>query len=245
MSEIAVTNAITRDFLDAFDRCRASVFFVQVGSNDGEHDDPLRPFVQASAWSGVMVEPVPYVFDRLRRNYAHRADLSLVNVAVSNHDGSSSFYFLAESSEPLPEWYDQVGSFTLDTILDDWSEKMIPDLRDRIRSITVPCVTFESLCEQNAVTHIDVIHIDAEGHDYEIIKGVDLNRYRPAVVLYEHKHLGDTRRAACRELLQGHGYLTAEIGYDTLCVRQEVLEADMPTLGRAWQAAQDAPSWYE
>ena len=103
---------------------------------------------ECTSKGGVMVEPVPYVFDRLKRNYAHRSDLILVNAAITSYDGTSSFYCIEETSDALPAWYDQVGSFTLNTILDDWSEKMIPDLRERIKVINVSCLTFESLLTQ-------------------------------------------------------------------------------------------------
>lgn len=245
MSEIGESNAILHQFIDAFDKNREQVFFIQIGANDGEHDDPLHHFVEESGWSGVLVEPVPYVFKRLQHTYAHRPDLVLVNAAISGHEGTATFYFLEESADALPIWYDQVGSFSLETILDDWSKKMIPDLRDRIRETEVECLTFTSLCAQSDVTRIDVIHIDTEGHDYEILKGLDLSRYLPAVVIYEHKHLGSADRTAADAKMRVHGYAVTEIGYDTLCVRQETLAADEAVLTPAWRAAQNAPAWHE
>src|SRR5438093_1498023 len=58
-----------RRLLRAFAAEYPNAFFIEIGSNDGEHDDHLRPFILSRPWSGIMVEPVPYVFERLRRNY--------------------------------------------------------------------------------------------------------------------------------------------------------------------------------
>jgi hypothetical protein len=63
--------------LEALALSRKRVFFVQVGSNDADHGDPLRPFILTRRWSGIMIEPVPYVFERLRRNYESLPDLVL------------------------------------------------------------------------------------------------------------------------------------------------------------------------
>ena len=53
--------------LAAFARATAQrrVVFVQIGSNDGVTSDPLQYFVDRYAWSGILVEPVPHVFERL------------------------------------------------------------------------------------------------------------------------------------------------------------------------------------
>ena len=50
-----------------FARAYPDVFFVQVGANDGDLLDPLREEIGFRKWSGIMVEPVPYVFERLQR----------------------------------------------------------------------------------------------------------------------------------------------------------------------------------
>ena len=49
-------------------------FFVQIGANDGRSlggtpgvtDDPIFEYVHTYRWSGLLVEPIPYLFDRLR-----------------------------------------------------------------------------------------------------------------------------------------------------------------------------------
>jgi hypothetical protein len=43
--------------------------FVQIGASDGLHSDPIREFVVRDAWSGVFMEPLPYSFARLKKNY--------------------------------------------------------------------------------------------------------------------------------------------------------------------------------
>src|ERR1035438_3422409 len=44
--------------------------FIEVGANDGEFDDPLREYIVKYPWKGVLIEPQPDVFERLKANYA-------------------------------------------------------------------------------------------------------------------------------------------------------------------------------
>jgi FkbM family methyltransferase len=198
--------------------------FVEIGANDGEQHDHLRPFILEREWTGVMVEPVPYVFERLRRNYAGVERVALENAAVGERDGELPFFYLVDAPEEerarLPDWYDGIGSFSREAVLTHAAQ--IPDVEERLVSALVPTLTFQSLCERNGLERVDLLVIDTEGHDFEVLKGVDLERWRPQLVVYEHYHLSREDRVDCADLLRGHGYDTIEEGFDTLCLHAAV-----------------------
>jgi hypothetical protein len=96
----------------------------------------------------------------------------------------------------------------------------------------VECITFQTLCERNAVERIDLVHVDTEGFDYEVMRMIDLRRYQPLVLLYEHKILSDEDRLAAQDLVRGHGYAAREVGGDTLALSPAALA--LPLLAAAW-----------
>ena len=206
-----------RRLLRAFARAYPEARFVEVGANAGDHHDLLREHVLRRRWRGIMVEPVPYVFERLRRNYEGLGRIALENVAIADTDGTLPFYHLAEAGPGedggLPHWYDGIGSFSRDTVLGH--AEHIPDIEKRLVCTEVPCLTFDSLLARHGLDRIDLVLIDTEGHDYEILRDVDLARYRPRVVVFEHFHLSDDERAAAREQLAAAGYETLEEHFDT------------------------------
>ena len=203
--------------LRGFARQYPEAFFVEIGANDGDQHDHLRPLILSERWSGIMVEPVPYVFERLRGNYGDLDRVVLENVAIADLDGSLPFYHLSEPAPDerhrLPDWYDGVGSFSRETVLGHARD--IPDVEHRVVQTEVPCLTYESLCARHGVREVDVLVIDTEGYDHEILKRIDLGRRQPRLVIYEHYHLPRSERAACRELLERAGYETMEEGFDT------------------------------
>jgi FkbM family methyltransferase len=206
--------------LRAFAAEQPSAFFVEIGSNDGDQHDHLAPIIRSRPWRGIMVEPVPYVFERLRRNYAGMPGIALENVAIADRDGELEFFHLAEATpqerKRLPRWYDAIGSFSREAVLGH--AQQIPDIERRITSTRVPCLTFATLCARHAVGELDLLVVDTEGHDAQILATVDLAAWHPRIVVYEHFHLAADVRAACAERLRGAGYETMEEGFDTWCL---------------------------
>jgi FkbM family methyltransferase len=192
-------------------RSKSAFTFVQVGSNDGRTDDPLFATVMGRAVRGLLIEPIPELFARLTATYAERRDLTFVNAAVAEEEGTRELYWVT----PMPGdpiWVDQLGSFSRDIVLShaNW----IPGLADRISSVRVECRTLASLIEANRLTRVDLLHIDAEGSDLAILKTVDFKAvWSPRFILYEQKHLGDERESAIR-LLHRVGYHTFDLGQD-------------------------------
>src|SRR6266481_6003650 len=58
---------------------KKDLFFIQIGANDGVSNDPLYKFVIEYGWAGILVEPLPQVFEVLRRNYADKPNLKFLN----------------------------------------------------------------------------------------------------------------------------------------------------------------------
>jgi hypothetical protein len=52
----------------------SEIIFLQIGSNDGVSGDPLNFFINNYNWHGVLVEPIPFLFDQLQRNYKRQKE---------------------------------------------------------------------------------------------------------------------------------------------------------------------------
>jgi len=206
--------------LRAFGETYPEAFFVEIGANDGAQYDHLREQIAERSWRGIMVEPVPYVFARLRENYGDRAGIALENAAVAGSNGTMAFFHLAQAAPDeragLPDWYDALGSFSRDSVLSHAPQ--IPDIERRLVSIDVPTITFDSLLAKHGADAVDLILVDTEGFDYEVLKTIDLARHRPRMVVYEHFNFDPAQRDACRDYIRGFDYELLEEGFDTFCL---------------------------
>lgn len=224
-----------------FARAYPDAFFVQVGANDGVYRDPLRDEIRARRWRGIMVEPLPSSFERLRANYAGNPRIVLENAAIADEDGHRKLYYLRETESEVhgtPAWHDKLGTFHRDVIVKH--RHAIPDFDERLTTAEVQCLTFESLCRKHGVRRIDLVQIDTEGHDFEIVKLIDLEALRPKILMYEHLHFDDATRAACSEHLRRRGYEEISDAVNTICLRTSSLTDRDRALHRLWLTAQGA-----
>ncbi len=204
-------------------------FFVQVGGFDGVSFDPLRPHIVAKNLSGLIVEPIPLYFEKIRQLYAGSDRVVPVNCAIAETDGERAIWrFLPEAVARgvLPPHFAGISSFLMEDLLKDSGvlghscpdEQTRTILRSLVEPVTVACRRFESLFAEHGVGRVDILQIDTEGYDYRILKLFDFERFRPAIVHYEHQHLGPADREAAEALLRSHGYRLSAQTYDTLAV---------------------------
>lgn len=199
---------------------KEGLFVVQIGSNDGLTLDPLRVvLLENPSWRALFVEPVPYLFDQLRKNYGDHPRFQFENAAISEKSGTMPFYYISENARErlpdLPEWYNQIGSFDRQNLsghLGDSIEEFV--LNADIKTLSLP-----ALFERYAVARVDLLHIDTEGHDWVILRQLDLERYTPIVILFEHKHLSEQAKSEALAFLRNK-YRIRDFGGDYLCRRK-------------------------
>jgi FkbM family methyltransferase len=196
--------------------------FLQIGSNDGFRDDPLNYFVKNCECTGVLVEPVLYLFNRLKQTYSDKKNLFFENVAVSDINSTKEFYCMKENNDPkLPKWYNGLSSFKLDVILKH--KASIPRIEEHIVKIQVPTATVSHLLTKYNFNSIDIIHIDAEGYDFEIIKTIDFDKIHPDILQFEHKHLSKNDFNECLKHLNKYDYVFLQNSMnDTLCYSRKL-----------------------
>jgi len=209
------------EFFTAFARKRGgSVRFIQIGANDGLRNDPVREFIVGGQWRGVLVEPLPDVFELLKRNYPARLHdrLHFVNAAVSAESRTLPLWsfrkeFLDSLSLEERLFYLRKASFTRSHV-----ESFLTAGRhslEVIEQVDVPCVTVQSLAQQFFdSSEFDLLVIDAEGHEASILSSIDFANTRPAGIFFESDHLAERRREMA-QLLIANGYTIQDLGVDT------------------------------
>lgn len=201
---------------------KTRVFFVQVGSNDGVKGDPIHDLIIGrKSWGGIFIEPVDFLFRRLRKNYGDADRFVFENVAIGTEKGSKKFYYVSEKAKDeleLPYWHDQLGSFDRNHIIRIFGDEMSPYIVEE----NVECLTLQDVLDRNRVCAIDLIHIDTEGFDYQVLSQIDITRYKPSIILFEHHLLSDEEFVKARKLLRRTGYRLLQYGNDTLAIRRSL-----------------------
>ena len=164
-------------------------FYVDVGANDPIFDSVTQHFY-AKGWRGINIEPLPGPFSRLVE--ARSKDINL-NVAVSDRKGSLPFYEAQLNNG-------------LSTLNPEFAQKCRAEGETLVER-TIATLPLSDICEARVTQPIDFMKIDVEGHEYEVIYGMDWKRWRPRVLVVEAGWQPDRWEA----ILFDAGYLRAEL----------------------------------
>ena len=163
-------------------------FYVDVGAHDPLVGSVTLHFA-LSGWRGINIEPLLQFFSRLVE--LRPEDINL-NLAVSDSPGTLELYVnrsepgLTTATAELAEEYGRKGH--------------------RLERIVVPARPLAAvLAEHCSGKTIDFLKIDAEGHELQILRGMDLQASRPRVLLIEAGY----RPEEWEPMVTGAGYLLA------------------------------------
>ena len=161
--------------------------FIQIGAFDGIMRDPIRKFISKYAWEGIMVEPQPVPFGKLRILYANNARIKLVNCVISDSAEKKTLYVVEESKKSLPDWIHGSASFNRDNLAK--YKDVFPGIESNIKQILVDSITMDDLLKLNGNKFIDLLQIDAEGYDGELIQMFPFDKTKPNIIHFESKNL--------------------------------------------------------
>lgn len=161
------------------DRCfgqQTTGVYIDVGAQDETIDSVTKHFYE-DGWSGVNVEPNPHYFSLLEPRLR---DLN-VCVGASNREDTLEFY-----------QFDN-GLSTLSPNNSDLArERGFSSLKTKIN-----VTTLTSILEDAGYSELvfEFLKVDVEGHELQALQGLDLNRYRPKVILCEVTYPDSTEKA--------------------------------------------------
>ena len=207
--------------LSDFEKNKKEVLFLQIGSNDGISNDPLREFiVRGNRWQGCLVEPLPQTFRQLTKNYAYarRVTLKFRNAAISNKAGQVPIYRVKnEFHAEMPGFPDQVASFDPEHVIKHFPEHL--RARHKVESVPVEVLTPSILLRELALERIDVLHLDVEGHEKKILDAFPISEISPKIIIFEHAHLSPLDRQDLTDKLDGWHFKMHNTQFDTIAVR--------------------------
>jgi FkbM family methyltransferase len=213
------------DILKAYAEHKKNVNFIQIGSNNGIDNDPIHKYIIQYEWTGLLVEPVPHLFEELKKNYdSIKERFAFENSAIAAQSGKLKFYRLKKSEvKGLPIWYEQIGSFNKAVI--EKHKNRIPHFDELLMEDTVHAITFKELLQKHNIQTVNFIHMDTEGYDYEILKLIPFSDLKVELLMFEHIHLSDAGFKAALALLKDNDFTIGAIDEDVIAIKTKVLAA--------------------
>ena len=123
-------------------------------------------------------EPDPVLY-RQTRHILEGFDISFYNCAIADITGEMDFYYLKGRGDK--EERSPAGSFFMPTKRFHQSHGHKWEFVSE--PIRVPCVSIKDFCRKEKIKHINYMHMDAQGAEHLVIKG--MGGFRPELIYAE------------------------------------------------------------
>jgi len=179
---------------------------LMIGAHSGKKQISL---IKDSSSRGkvILVEPVPWIFDKLLENTSGVPNIDFINAAISDKDRDEVDFFAPKSnSNEIANYADQLGSF-----FEDHANIHNTNIGKYIERMKVKTISIAGLIERFEITDLDLLFTDTEGHDADILLSFPFNKIKPRRILFEFKHSDGTFHIGRKlgnliTILESHGY---------------------------------------
>ena len=181
----AAEKKLIREYFDN----KKNGFFVEIGAND-----PTAIISQSwhlenqLNWTGILVEPNPIFAQQSTELRPRSTSFACACVESENQQEITLFV-------PLLNGKEMDVHAGINKNIDDFDYH-------QHKEVKVPCRTLNSLLNEVGATSIDLLSIDVEGAELQVLKGFDIEKYQPKLILLEDKHLYLTKH----HYLKKYGY---------------------------------------
>lgn len=180
-------------------------FFVDIGAHDGITLSNTYFFEAERGWSGICVEPIPEVFAELRKT----RNCICVEGCVANRSGDGQLLKVSHPVNAAPDCHIEM----LSGLQDKYDPRHLARIQREVAEchgtselIPVKCYQFNELLEKNGISHVNFLSVDTEGNEFDIISGIDFDRYKIDVIAVEDNY-GDSRFLSFLKE-KGYNYIT-------------------------------------
>ena len=171
-------------------------FFIEVGSCNFDTCERLIN----NGWSGIVIEPVKYYFDKLPK-YPH---IKYENIAISDKKSESEIHYINPEyiKNKEQEWLKGISSIKGESGPLSFDNNIFMKENTIIQKVNTD--TLKNICDKYNVTSIDFLKIDTEGHDIKVLESIDLDKIYVKMIKIEHKHVD---KEYLKNYLQNYSYL--------------------------------------
>lgn len=171
-------------------------FFIEVGANDGYTQSNTYFLEKKRGWQGILIEGIPELYEKCKKLRTH-----------------ATVYHCALVSSDYPQSTVRMHYAHLMSVVDG-AFKTAEEQQQHINvglevqnlagsyTVDVPARTLESILDETPkLPKIDFFSLDVEGCELDVLKGLNLKKYRPTYILVEARYFDEVN-----SLLTAEGY---------------------------------------
>lgn len=217
--------------------CKARGFaqktMVHIGAGGSKKHNPLHELskkAKSLPWSVIAFEPIEVFNEEIKRDYDGVGNLQIVNFAVSNKTKTKSFFTISSEvceKNNLQDFFQYLSTFhrsnaLFGNSLDVETSLKVQKLRNCIETSCLDLIDAMSAVE---FEQIDVLRINTQGHDWQVLKQLDLSerKTRPFCISSHVARLNRVDREELFSWLRCNGYSWRIYNNDIVAVDSHIV----------------------
>jgi len=173
--------------------------YIELGALDGVLYSNTKFFEDSLNWKGILIEPHPEKFKLLEKN---RPNNFLFNNLVSCHKEPLELRYFVDCHAAVSGVENTLSQHHFDTYFEsnnEWNKSLQQNkMFMKPKSLT-------EIVKSTKLTHIDLLSLDVEGHEYEVLKSWDFS-IPIDIILIETLGVQPEKDELCREILIQNNY---------------------------------------
>lgn len=189
-------------------------FFIELGANDGFTQSNTYYLEKIRGWSGILIEPVPHLYQQAVKKRPKSRVFHCACVAPDYAEDTITLFDANLMSIVKQSLGDEVAEEAHLTAASEFQQP---------QEITVPIRTLNSILEECHPEKIDFLSLDVEGYEVEVLRGLDLTRFKPQYMLIESfESYGLSTRAEIDALILDYYEPIEQMSYHDVFYRRRV-----------------------
>ena len=173
--------------------------YIELGALDGILYSNTKFFEDSLNWKGILIEPHPDQFKLLQQN---RPNNFLFNDLVSCHKEPLEFRYFVNHGAAVSGVENTLSQHHLENYFESNAAWIKSSPQNKI---VIQPTTLTEIVLKTKLTHIDLLSLDVEGHEYEVLQSWDFS-IPIDVILIETLGVQPEKDELCREILIKNNY---------------------------------------
>lgn len=180
--------------------------YIDIGALDGKHLSNTYFFEQN--WRGVCIEPNSFFYYLLKKN---RPNSICLKNAIADYDRDDIDFaenYFGTLSTLKPELYESTF------------RKYYKDRLKKYNIVKINVRKLDTIIKENNIDKIDILSIDVEGEELNVLLGLDINLYKPRIIIVECPSEEPKKEIIMRQFMDtNHYYIAIKTGINLICLR--------------------------
>lgn len=196
-------------------------FFIEAGANDGVTQSNTLHFERFHGWRGLLVEPIPPLAKRCRKN---RPSCIVENAALVPADFQGDCVEMTYCN-----LMSQVkGAMKTQAEEADHLRRGSECQELETYTLSVPARTLSSLLDQHGISQVDLLSLDVEGFELSALRGINFDCHAPTWMLIEARY-----RQEIDAFLSSRYDIVAELSHHDVLYRRKAASNVQPKIAAA------------